>query len=139
MRGRNPRRWNVAERSAHGTAKISISRRFAPCHRDFQNKVSISPRESGFSRFIVIPHSASQTASSKESLKFQAFSRLTIMLDASRNLNISSKLPFARVVETFFEQSLNIAARTGDIETLVWCPGNRRRVLKAEWIRKRMV
>jgi hypothetical protein len=88
------------ERSAHRTAKISISRRFAPCHRDFQNKVSISPRESGFSRFIEIPHSASQTASSQESLKFQAFSRLTIMLDASRNLNISSKLPFARVVET---------------------------------------
>ena len=143
-RGRNPRRWNVAERNAHRTecaqnGKISISRRFAPCHRDFQNKVSISPRESGFSRFIEIPHSASQTASSQESLKFQAFSRLTIMLDASRNLNISSKLPFARLVETFFEQSLNIAARTGDIETLVCCPGNRRRALKAEWIRKRMV
>ena len=108
------------ERSAHRTAKISVSRRFAPCHRDFQNKVSISPRESGFSRFIEIPHSASQTASSQESLKFQAFSRLTIMLDVSRNLNISSKLPFARVAETFSEQSLNIAARTGDIETLVY-------------------
>lgn len=108
------------ERNAHRTAKISISRRFTPCHRDFQNKVSISPRKSGFSRFIEIPHSASQTASSQESLKFRAFSRLTMMLDTSRNLNISSKLPFARVVETL---SNNLSTSRLEREILRLCYG----------------